>query len=405
MQDETVVVTGMGVVSSIGTNLETFVDALRKGKTGLTPLKRFDPAPYPNQYSFEIVDFKLEGKRTQELLRINRSAQYAIAAAQSAMKQCGHSTDMNPFKVGIVLGSSFLDLSLVTRFLTDVLKSQLKDYRPLLFPNTVPNATAAHVAIELNVRGPNITVLNKQNGAFAALDCGIRLLRMGRVEMVLVGGVDQFSFETFLYFQQLEKIAGVRGPELHVPFSKNRNGFLMGEGCGMLVLEKADHAMKRGAPILAEIQSVANVFFPCPFNDFLSTQMPSTSSIFDHLLSKAHLRKEEVNAFFACANSSIDIDAWEDEAIASYFGKELPVTAFSSFIGEASDASMLHLIAAIVCLREQFLFPVVGYEGNPKMGSNILTKGRESNLLNHVIVSRIGLGGSYSVCLLSRPAL
>ena len=157
------------------------------------------------------------------------------------------------------------------------------------------------------------------------------------------------------------------------------------------------------ASIIAEICSVSNMYFPCPITEYLTANMPGAELVYDKLLSEANLTKEKIDAFFSCANSSIDIDAWEDEAIFSYFGKDLPVTAFSSFIGETSDASMLHLIAACVCLKDNFLPPVLGYSGNPEMQSNILQEKKYFDRLKNIIISRLGLGGSYSTVLLTSP--
>jgi len=405
MGNDTIAITGMGVVSSIGTTIEAFTESLKKNQSGLTSLNRFDPAPFHATRSFEISNFKLEGKNARALMRMNKNAQYTIAAARTALQQSGYPLEANPYEVGLVLGSSFLDVALVTRYMTDVLKSHLKDYRPLQFPNTVPNATAAHTSIELKIKGPNVTLISMQNGAFSAVEYAVRMLRMDQVKMVLVGGIDVFARERFLYFQQLGRIAGTKGPEIHIPFSRERNGFILGEGCGMLALEKTEAARKRGALIIAEIRSIASTYFPCPITEFLADDLPNTGLLYDRLLEPANLEKGRIDAFFSCADSCIDIDAWEDHAIVSYFDKDLPVTAFSSFIGEASDGSLLHLIAAGICLRDGFLFPVLGYSGNSEIKSNILQKTEIFDKLNSVIVSRLGLGGSYSVALLSRPEI
>ena len=405
MGDGTIAITGMGVVSSIGTTMEDFTESLKRNRTGLTSLNRFDPSPFHTTRSFEISHFKLEGKNARALMRMNKNAQCTIAAARAALKQSGYPVEADPYEVGLVLGSSFLDIALVTKYMTDVLKSRLTDYRPLQFPNTVPNATAAHTAIELKIKGPNVTLINMQNGAFSAVEYAARMIRTGQAKMILVGGVDAFTRERFLYFQQLGRIAGARGPEIHIPFSQERNGFILGEGCGMLALENTEDARKRGAAIIAEICSIASTYFPCPITEPLVDELPNTRLLYDRLLERANLGKESIDAFFSCANSCIDIDAWEDHAIASYFGKDLPVTAFSSFIGEASDASLLHLVAAAICLQDGFLFPVLGYSENSEIESNILTKTEINDELNSVIASRLGIGGSYSVVLLSRPEI
>ena len=405
MGHDTIAITGMGVVSSIGTSMEAFTESLKKNRSGLTSLNRFDAASFHATRSFEISDFKLEGKNARALMRMNKNAQYTIAAARAALKQSGYSIEANPYEVGLVLGSSFVDVALVTKYMTDVLKSHLKDYRPLQFPNTVPNATAAHTAIELKIKGPNVTLISMQNGALSAVEYAVRMLRMNRAKMVLVGGVDVFARERFLYFQQLGRIAGAKGPEIHIPFSRERNGFILGEGCGMLALEKTEDARNRGALIMAEICSLVSTYFPCPITEFLVADLPNAGLLYDRLLEAANLEKGRIDAFFSCADSCIDIDAWEDHAIVSYFGKNLPVTAFSSFIGEASDASLLHLVAACICLQDSFLVPVLGYSGNSEIESNILTKTEIFDKLDSVIVSRLGLGGSYSVALLSRPEI
>lgn len=401
MYDDSIALTGMGVISSIGTSVEDFADSIKASRSGLKLLTRFDPTPINAPNSFEISEFKLEGKKKQELLRINKSAQYAIAAAKEALEQSGYPIQDRPYEVGIVLGSSFLDIGLVTQYLTDVIKSHLTDYRPLQFPNTIPNAMTAHIAIELNAKGPNIALINKLNGGFTALETGIRLLKSNRAQMVLVGGVELLSYEAFLYSQQLGLISGITGPQIHIPFSPKRNGYILGEGCGFLAIEDRQSAKQRGANIFAEIRT-AETNFLCPATTFLNNDRPSVDSMFDRLLSKASVPKDEIHGFFSCANSSVDVDDWEDKMIASYFGRDLPVTAFSSFVGEVSDASLLHLIAAYVCLENHFLCPVLGYSGNPDMQSQILQETKHDDKIDNLIISHIGLGGSYSAVLLSR---
>ncbi|KKM76979.1 hypothetical protein LCGC14_1374730 [marine sediment metagenome] len=294
MDYDTIAITGMGVVSSIGTTLEVFTRSLKKNRSGLTSLNRFDPSPFHATRSFEISDFKLEGKNARALMRINKNAQYTIAAAREALHRADYPLEVNPYEVGLVLGSSFLDVALVTKYMTDVLKSRLKDYRPLQFPNTVPNATAAHTAIELKIRGPNISLISMQNGAFCAVEYAIRMLRTDQVKMVLVGGVDVFSRERFLYFQQLERIAGSKGSEIHIPFAQERNGFILGEGCGILALEKTEDARKRGALIMAEIRSLVSTYFPCPITEPLVADLPNTRLLYDRLLETANLEKGNI---------------------------------------------------------------------------------------------------------------
>lgn len=399
-----IAITGTGVVSTIGENIPAFTESITVGKSGLTQLERFDPFPFNIRHSYEIKDFKLEGKKSQELLRIDKGGRYAIASIRDVLKQSAYPVEKNPYEVGLVLNASFLGFSAATKYATDVLRSRLTDYRPLQFPNTVPHAMTANAAIEFNIKGPNITIISKQNGVIPAIEYAISLLRMHKVKMVLVGGFDLFDREYFLYFHQLDRIAGVAGPELHIPFARERNGFLLGEGGGVIALERTEDALRRGADILAQICSLSTAYFPCAIHNYLDGNLPCTKTVYDNLLSQAKLTKKDVDGFLSCANSTSDVDAWEDAAIYSYFGKDLPVTAFSSFIGEGCSLEILHILAGCICLRDNFLFPVLGYSPNPDMQSNILHNGPKYYKINNIIVSRLGLGGSYSTILLSKAA-
>ncbi len=402
MKQQRFAITGVGVVSSIGNSYESFSKNLADGKTGLKNLTRFEADPYSTSKSFEIEDFVLEGKKKQELLRLTKPAQYAIEASKQALLSSGYPIERNPYDVGIVFGGSFFDFGLITQYLRDVIGSELKSYRPLKFPNTVPNATSAQVAIELKLQGPNISLMNKQNGAFSALECAMNMVSAGRAKMMLVCGAEYLAHEMHLYFQQMDRIAGKNGREAHVPFAKDRNGFILGEGCGVLAIERLEDAEARGANILAKISASQTMWYPCNVLDFVSGENERIDRFYSSLLETATVEANNIDGFLSTANSTSDIDAWEDKLIADNLGTDVPVSAFSSYIGEVSGGCMLHLIAGCWCLEHNRVFPVAGYEGNDQLRSNVISEEAVFDELKNLIVSRAGMGGSYSAAVLSK---
>lgn len=391
-------VTGLGAVSSIGVGVAEFFKSICDGRSGISPLARFE-ADGGITHAFEIKDFKLAGKKSQALLRINKVAQYAIAAAKEAVEQSGYDVAGNPYDVAIVMSSSFVDCSLVTKYLTDVVRSGLTDFRPLLFPNTVPNALAAHVAIELKAKGPNIMQIHLMDGAFAAVKTAGRLLESGKAKLVLVIGADYLSHEMFLHFRNAGKLACA---EASVPFSAESTGLMLGEGCGVMALERAADAEGRGAKVLAQVAGVNTFSFECGLTDFVSEEMPPVGEMFDKSLAAAGVWREEIGGYLSCANGCMELDRREDDGVLSCFGDQLPVTALSSYIGEACDGAILHLVAGCCCLNEGVIFPVLGYHGNARVRSNVLQKNMTCGQLKALLAGRAGLGGSYSTVILTR---
>src|SRR5512139_406130 len=249
-------ITGIGVVSPIGIGKEEFLLSLRKGRSGIEEIKEFDTHFSHSKKggvvrSFHPKDFIPAAK----IRRLDRASQFAIAASKLALADAQFSvTQENSSRVGVVLGSGFCGLSSSEEFhRSQVLKGFL-DLNPMLFPNTVPNAPSSYVSIELGIHGVNSTLVQSFCSAEAALLFACHQLRKGKADLVLTGGVDELSKFLFRGFSELHFLAVDQGHgERCCPYDKMRNGLVLGEGAGLLVLEREEQARSRRGRIYGYI--------------------------------------------------------------------------------------------------------------------------------------------------------
>src|SRR3990170_8980859 len=249
---ERICITGIGVVSPIGIGKEEFLSSLKNGKSGIEEIKEFDPHFSRSKKggvvrSFHPKDFIPASK----IRRLDRASQFAIAASKMALADANFSvTQENSARVGVVLGSGFCGLSSSEEFHRGQVLKGFLDLNPMLFPNTVPNAASSHVSIEIGIRGVNCTLVQSFCTAEAAIVFACDQLRKRKADLILTGGVDELSEFLFRGFSELQFLGTDQGHgERSSPYDRMRNGLVLGEGAGVLVVEREVHARPRGAKI------------------------------------------------------------------------------------------------------------------------------------------------------------
>ncbi len=353
-------ITGIGVVSPIGIGKEEFLFSLKSGKSGIEEIKEFDTSFSGSKMggmirSFHPKDFIPAGK----LRRLDRASQFAIAASKLALADAKFSvTQEKSSRIGVVLGSGFCGLSSSEDFHRGPVLKGFLDLNPMLFPNTVPNAPSSYVSIELGIEGVNSTLVQSFCTAEAAIFFACDQLRSGRADLILTGGVDELSEFLFRGFSELHLLAKDRGHgERSRPYDKMRNGLVLGEGAGLLVIEGEAHARSRGAKIYGFIlgYSLVGKSLKGGGADDLSR---SIKAVF------AGRKEVSIDYLSAAGNSSKVLDALEAKGVKRAFPvqyAEIRVSSIKSMTGEAIASGGVRMVANILSMENGFVPPTINY--------------------------------------------
>jgi 3-oxoacyl-(acyl-carrier-protein) synthase len=305
--------------------------------------------------SFQPRDFIAAGK----LRRLDRASQFAIAASKMALADAQFSvTHENSARVGIVLGSGFCGLSSSEEFHRGQVLKDFLDLNPMLFPNTVPNAASSHVSIELGIQGVNSTLVQSFCTAEAALLFAFEQLQKGRANLILTGGVDELSEFLFRGFSDLAFLATDQGHgEKSCPYDKMRNGLVLGEGAGVLVIETEEHARRRKAKIYGYILGYALAG--------RSSQGDGSEDL-ERCVKMALQGKEQwtIDYISGAGNSSKGLDALEARGIKKALGSQysqIPVSSVKSMIGEAVASGGMRMVANVLSMEHGMVPPTIHF--------------------------------------------
>ncbi|HUL30000.1 MAG TPA: beta-ketoacyl-[acyl-carrier-protein] synthase family protein [Thermodesulfobacteriota bacterium] len=353
-------ITGLGVVSPIGIGKEEFLFSLKNGRSGIEEIKEFDTHFSRSKKggtirSFRPKDFISAGK----IRRLDRASQFAIAASKLALADAGFSvTAENSRGVGVVLGSGFCGLSSSEEFhRTQVLKGFL-DLNPMLFPNTVPNAPSSYVSIELGIQGVNSTLVQSFCTAEAAICFACDQLRKRRADLILAGGVDELSEFLFRGFSELHLLATDPGQgEKSCPYDRMRNGLVLGEGAGLLVLEREEHVRSRGGRIYGYILGYSLVG---------ESSGGDPSKDLARSIGMVLKGKEDIDVDYlgGAGNSSPMLDALEAKGVKEIFQTrypQIPVSSIKSMTGEAIASGGMRMVANVLSMENSFIPPTINY--------------------------------------------
>ncbi len=252
-----VVITGMGVVHSLGCDVETFWSAIKAGKSGFSTVTRFDVSEFPTKVAAEIKDFDSTAYiDKKESRRMDRFVQYAIVAASQAVTQSRIDfSTMDPYRVGVVIGSGIGGIDTIEENSRTLMEKGVKRVSPFFAPMMIANMASGQVAIRFGIKGYNICVVTACASANHAIGDAFRMIQGGYADVILSGGTEAaISALGFAGFCASRAMSTNEDPNTACrPFDKGRDGFVMGEGAGILMLEEYGHAVERGADILCEL--------------------------------------------------------------------------------------------------------------------------------------------------------
>jgi 3-oxoacyl-[acyl-carrier-protein] synthase II len=366
-----VVVTGMGVVTPLGHDVETYFAGLVAGKSGIAPIERFDASGYATTFAGEVRGFDptlhFEPKEAQ---RTSRYIQYLMHASIDAIKQAGLDLapprDLN--RAGVILGSGMGGMEVFTDNAVALGTKGHKRVSPFFVPMSITNMGSGMVSIRLGWRGPNWSVTSACTTANHAIATAADQIRLGRADVMLAGGAEEsvcaVSLAGFSNMKALSR-RNEAPQQASRPFDKNRDGFVLGEGGGALVLESRAHAEARGAKILAVLRGYGmssdayHMSAPLESGEAVAQAMKNA-------LADAGLRPEDIGVVNPHATSTPLGDAAECKALGLVFGDHLPkmkVTATKSMTGHLlGGTSATEAVALIETLRTGKLHPTINVE-------------------------------------------
>jgi 3-oxoacyl-[acyl-carrier-protein] synthase II len=357
---DNVVVTGAGCVSSLGIGAETFVDRLLAGDTGIRPVTTFSTDRCRSHTAALLRDFD-PGRflDPMKLRRVDEGGRLALAACRLAIDDAGLPTPSD--KVGVVLGTSTSGLHSTVTHLHKLAADGPSAVPAMGFSNTIGNAAASLCSIEFGLRGPNVTFGQKQSSALAALAFAVAGLRQGRASAFVCGGVDDIEERFFRVHDRLHVLSPSNGgEEASRPFDVRRNGFVLGTGGHLVVLETATSAARRGVAAYGEVLGVGCGGSSCGLSAW-PTEPSGIVHVMRAALADAGVTPSEVAVVFAAANSTQALDSVEALALAEVFGPGgVPVVALKGALGEFGASGGAALTVALVGLGRGMLPPTLG---------------------------------------------
>jgi 3-oxoacyl-[acyl-carrier-protein] synthase II len=413
MSDRRVVVTGMGVVTPLGNTLEDFWRRLVRGESGVRVIEEFARANLSVRFGADCREFDpLKYIDGREVKRLDRSAQLGIAAAQTAAADSGIDFEKtDPYRGGVVLGSGIGGISTIEEQHRRMMERGAGKVSAFTIARLMINAVSGYISIKHHIKGPVISIATACASSNNAIAEAFNYIRRGDVDIMFTGGTeDTLSLLGVSAFACMKALStrNEDPPAASRPFDRDRDGFVMGEGAGILILEELSHAVKRGARIYAEIIGYGitadsyDIVQPDPDGEMAARAVRLA-------LGMAGVGLSEVNLISAHGTSTILGDIAETRAIKKVFGdraRSIPITATKSSIGHLLGASGgVEMITCLLAMRDGIIPPTINLE-NPDPECDLdytPLKAREAKV-DVVVNNSFGFGGHNAVVIARRFA-
>ncbi|WHZ57057.1 beta-ketoacyl-ACP synthase II [Metabacillus hrfriensis] len=396
-----VVVTGLGAITPVGNTAEESFDRIKKGISGIGPLSHIDSSIYNAKVAAEVKDFKPEEYMDmKEARRMGRFTQLAVAASKMAVKDAELTIDENNAeRVGVWIGSGIGGLGEFEEQHIKFLDKGVRRVSPFIIPMLIPDLAAGRVSIELGAKGINsCTVTACASGANSIGD-SFKVIQRGDADVMITGGTEAaITPMTVAGFSNMTALSANPDPQTASrPFDKNRNGFVIGEGAGILILEELNHALARGAKIYGEIAGYGatgdafHITTPAPEGEGGQRSMIMA-------LQDAELKPEDVDYINAHGTSTHYNDLYETQAIKAVFGRhayKLQISSTKSMTGHLLGAAgAIEAIFSVMAIRDKVIPPTINYEtADPELDLDYVPNEARNQELNAVLSNSLGFGG------------
>lgn len=405
-----VVVTGMGAITPIGLNVKEFWDGIHQGKTGFDEITQFDTTDFKVKIAASVKGF--DGKEHMDVKSAKRMelfCQYAVAAAKQALEQSKIQMEQeDPFRVGCAIGSGVGSLQAMEREHKKLLERGPGRINPLLVPMMITNMAAGNVSIQFGLKGKSLNVVTACATGTHSIGEAYRTIQFGDADVMVAGGTESsitpIGISGFTALTALSACNDVK--RCSIPFDKDRSGFVMGEGAGVVVLEELEHAKKRGAKIFAEVVGYGATsdayHITSPAEDGMGAAMAMK-----HAVAEAGIQPEDVEYINAHGTSTHHNDLFETRAIKIAFGDhayDMKINSTKSMIGHLLGAAgAVEFIACILQMNHDYIHQTVGLEQSEEELDldYVKNKGIEKKF-NYALTNSLGFGGHNASLLVKK---
>ena len=405
-----VVITGMGAITPIGNTVEEFWNGIKENKIGFGPISTFDTTDYKVKLAAEVKGFVAkEHLDFKSAKRMERFSQLAVTAAGEALSQAGIDMEKeDPYRVGVAVGAGVGSLSLMEREVIKIHEKGPNRVAPLFIPMFISNMAAGNISIYYGLKGKCIDVVTACATGTHNIGEAYRTIQCGDADVMVAGGTESCISPTGVAgFTALTALTTSDDPKrASIPFDKDRSGFVMGEGAGIVVLESLEHAQARGAHIIAEVAGYGATsdayHITSPAEDGMGAAMSMMEA-----MNEAGVKPEEVSYINAHGTSTHHNDLFETRAIKAAFGDaayHVPVSSTKSMIGHLLGAAgAVELIVCAKSIEEGYIHPTVGLqEPGEECDLNYVPGEGIHTDVNVAISNSLGFGGHNATLLVKK---
>ena len=406
-----VVVTGVGVVSPLGTgNLKNW-DAVVAGRSGIGPITRFDASDMPVKIAGEVKDFVAEDFiDKKEIKKMDLFIQYSLAAAQFAMEDSGLIvTEENATRVGVIVGAGLGGLTTIERYHTSLLEGGYKKISPFFIPMLIINLAPGHISMKFGAKGPNISSVSACATGTHSIGDAYHIIKRGDADAMIAGGTESTVTPLGIGGFAVMKALSTRNDDPAAasrPFEKNRDGFILAEGAGIVVLEEYESARKRGAKIYGEVVGYGltgdayHMTAPAPEGE-------GAARCIKMALDGAGINPEDVTYINAHGTSTPFNDLNETLAIKSVFGphaEKLMVSSTKSMTGHMLGAAGgVEAVFTLLAMEKGVIPPTINYdEPDPDCDLDYVPNTAREKKISYALSNSFGFGGTNATLLFKK---
>ena len=411
MSRRRVVVTGMGLVTPLGTNLEDSWQGILAGRSGVAPIEGFDTSAFTTRFGAQVKDFDVENFMSKKDARkMDLFIQYGMAAAIQAITDSGlETTEENADRIGCAIGSGIGGLPMIEKNHELLQKGGPRKISPFFVPGSIINMISGNLAIRFGFRGPNIAITTACTSGTHNIGYSARTIAYGDADVMVCGGAEAASTPLGLGGFAAARALSTRNDDPQAasrPWDKDRDGFVLGDGAGVLVLEEYEHAKARGAKIYAELTG-----FGMSDDAYHMTLPPEdgrgAAAAMRNALKDASFNAEVINYINAHGTSTPAGDLAESRAVESVLGAaadKVAVSSTKSMIGHLLGAAgAVEAVFCILAIRDQVAPPTINLD-NPQEGCNLdyVPKEARQMKINHALSNSFGFGGTNGSLIFSK---
>lgn len=402
MPNREIVITGMGCISPIGNDVESTWEAISSGQSGVDEITLFDASEFKTRFAAEVKGFDPKEELGQKLSRrTDRFTQFAVVATEHALQNADlQIDDSNRDRIGAIIGTGVGGLDTLFKQSNKMLKGGPRRVSPFLIPMMLANSAPGQIAITFGLRGPNMAVVTACAAGSNAIGEGAKMIARGAADVVVVGGTEAAITPIALAgFNRMDAVSTRNDDPTTAsrPFDLNRDGFVLGEGCGVLILESMEHARERGAKIIAELAGYGTT------NDAFHISAPAqggagAASCMQVALEDAGINSDQIDYINAHGTSTQLNDSSESAAIKTVFGEgayDVPVSSTKSMTGHLLGAA--GAVEAVICIKamQAGLIPAtINYETpDPACDLDYVPNESRAGSLEYVMSNSFGFGG------------